>query len=157
MENITTHYCMTNLNLPHKGIPFACVIVTISASFIESLAVCMRTHAGWMMTKPRTADMPSTWSIIARQHNSFQIAPLSLIHSELQQQSSCSGNFKIQHNTWKPCVDVYCEITGMKLFQIQLAWLINKENGKWKWRLNRRVCFHFPQHLGHIQIPSKER
>lgn len=51
---------MTNLNLPHKGIPLACAVVMISASFMERLAEFSRTQPGCMMTKPRAADMPST-------------------------------------------------------------------------------------------------
>lgn len=125
--------CMTNLNLPHKGFPLACAIVTISASFMERLAEFSRTQPGCTMTKPRAADMPSTWSITAKQHNGFQIAPLSLISSTLQQWSSCSENFycKLECNTCEPCADVCCEIIEINLFQMAPAGVADRQRKCW--------------------------
>lgn len=56
----------------------AWAIAMISISFKEMLAEFARTQPGFTMTKARAADMPFTWSIWAKQHNSFQIAWLSL-------------------------------------------------------------------------------
>lgn len=123
----------------------ACAIVMISISFMEMLAEFSRTQPWFMITKPRAADMPSTWSITAKQRNSFQIVQLSLIYSTLLQWSSWAGMFDLhcllKHNTCKHWIEVCLELISFR--RLLLAWLRDKEkkNEDKSWG-NHRLCFH---------------